>query len=228
MNLTDKQKKMLWIAAGLLVAFHYAPGILTRVRQQGPAYRAAQAKTSPVQTAPGRASLTPAPEPAAPPAPLASPEEAMQTQIAEAVGPSSIWGGMVPRPNLGPCQLKVELAAGADKGSYTGDSTLSCANLKPFRPGQRSNPADINNAQLDAVPVNAIFSGVVKDGAIELVQSKALNFTREGCNITKIVLTPFAGHLDATWEEGPENWKEAGAVNHCASEHVTLSRSKNF
>jgi hypothetical protein len=227
MNLTDKQKKMLWIAVALLVAIHYAPGIFNRVRQQSSAYHAVQAKPSPAITAPDRASSTPAPVVAAAPLP-ASPEEAMQAQIAEAVGPSSIWGGMVPRPNLGPCQLKVELTAGADKGSYTGDSTLSCANLKPFRPGQRSNPGDMNNAQLDAVPVNAELAGMVKDGAIVLTQIKALNFTRQGCNITKIVLTPFVGHLDATWEEGPENWKEANAVNHCASEHVTLSRSKTF
>jgi hypothetical protein len=228
MKLTDKQKKMLWIAAALLVAIHYAPGIFNRVRQQSAAYQAGQGKPSPVITAPDRASVTPAPVVAAPPPTPPSPEEAAQAQIAEAVGPSSIWGGTVPRPDLGPCQLKVELAAGADKGSYTGDSTLSCANLKPFRPGQRSNPGDINNAQLDAVPVNAVFTGVVKDGAIELVQTKALNFTRAGCNITRIVMTPFVGHLDATWEEGPKDWKEANAVNHCASEHVTLSRSKNF
>lgn len=140
MNLTDKQKKMLWIAAVLLVAIHYAPGIFNRVRQQSAAYHAGQGKPSPVITAPDRASSTPTAVVAAPPPPPPSPEEVMQIQIAETVGPSSIWGGMVPRPNLGPCQLKVELTAGADKGSYTGDSTLSCANLKPFRPGQRSNP----------------------------------------------------------------------------------------
>jgi hypothetical protein len=160
---------------------------------------------------------------AAPPPPLPSPEEAMQAQIAEAVGPSSIWGGLTPRPNLGPCQIRLELTAGPDKGSYTGNSSISCANL--FHPGQRLSPGDINNAQLDAVPVNAVFSGVVKDGAIVLTQTKALNFTRQGCNIRKLVLTPFVGHLDATWEEAG---KDAEAANNCGGGHVTLSRTKTF
>jgi hypothetical protein len=228
--MTDKQKKMLWIAGAVLVAIHYAPGIVNRVRQQSAAYHAAQEKPSPEILLPGRASSTPAlPEPVTATA-APTPEKAQAAQIAAVVGPSSIWGALVPRPNLGPCQLKISLQKtdGADKGSYSADSTLSCANLEPFRPGQRSTIGDLNNAQLDAVPVNAVFSGVVKDGAIELVQTKALNFTRQGCNITKIILTPFVDHLDATWTEGPENWKEANAVNHCGGEHVTLSRSKNF
>jgi hypothetical protein len=190
------------------------------VRKPSPVVRAAAPVMAAASPPPARVVV------AAPPPP--SPEEVMQAQIAEAVGPSSVWGGMVPRPNLGPCQLKISLTAGADKGNYTGDSTLSCANLAPFRPGQRTTLSVINNAQLDAVPVNAMFSGQVRDGAIELVQSKALNFTRQGCNITKLVLTPFQGHLDATWEEGPKNWKEANAVNHCGGEHVTLSRTKTF
>jgi hypothetical protein len=149
----------------------------------------------------------------------------MQAQIAEAVGPSSIWGGFAPRPNLGPCALKISLTAGADKGSYSADSSISCANLSPFRPGQRSTISGMNNAQLEAVPVNAVFSGVVKDGAIVLTQSKALNFSPEGCNLKKIVLTPFVGHLDAAWEEAP---KDANAVNNCGGGHVTLSRTKTF
>jgi len=160
---------------------------------------------------------------AAPPPPPPSPEEVMQAQIAEAVGPTSIWGGFSPRPNLGPCALKISLTAAADKGSYSADSSMSCANLS--RPGQRSTISGMNNAQLEAVPVNAVFSGVVKDGAIVLTQTKALNFTPEGCNLRKVVLTPFVGHLDATWEEAP---KDASAVNKCGGGHVTLSRTKTF
>lgn len=191
------------------------------VRKPSPVVRAA----APV---PVVAAAPPPPAPvvvAIPPVPPPSPEEVMQAQIAEAVGPTSIWGGFSPRPNLGPCALKISLTAGTDKGSYSADSSMSCANLSPFRPGQRSTISGMNKAQLDAVPVNAVFSGVVKDGAIVLTQTKALNFSPEGCNLRKLVLTPFVGHLDATWEEAPE---DANAVNKCGGGHVTLSRTKTF
>ena len=220
-----QRKTIIFGAVGALALFWVWDGGAVRdalrSRSRKPSAIVVRA-AAPVAVAP------PAPVVVAPPPPPPSPEEVMLAQIAEAVGPASVWGGMVPRPNLGPCQLKISLTAGADKGNYTGDSTLSCANLAPFRPGQRTTISVINNAQLDAVPVNAMFSGQVRDGAIELMQSKALNFTRQGCNITKLVLTPFHGHLDATWEEGPKNWKEANAVNHCGGEHVTLSKAKTF
>jgi hypothetical protein len=192
-----------------------------RARKPSPVVRAAA-------PAPVVAAAPPPPAPvvvAAPPVPPPSPEEVMQAQIAEAVGPTSIWGGFSPRPNLGPCALKISLTAGADKGSYSADSSISCASVSPFRPGQRSSVGALNTAQLEAVPVNAVFSGVVKDGAIVLTQTKALNFSPEGCNLQKLVLTPFVGHLDATWEEAP---KDANAVNKCGGGHVTLSRTKTF
>ena len=113
MKLTDKQKRMLWIAAAVLIAVHYAPSIVSSVRERSAAYRAAHEKPSPI-AAPVRASSAPPPPVvAAPPAPLASPDAVMDAQVAEAVGPSSIWGGFAPRPNLGPCQLKISLTAGA-------------------------------------------------------------------------------------------------------------------
>ena len=41
MKLTDKQKKMLWIAGAVLVAIHYAPSIVSSVRERREAFRAA-------------------------------------------------------------------------------------------------------------------------------------------------------------------------------------------
>jgi hypothetical protein len=225
MKLTDKQKKMLWIAAALLVAVHYAPGIFNRVRQQSAAYHAGQGKPSPAITAPDRASSTLAPAAPVAPAPPPSPEEVQSAQLAASLG---IWGGSVPRPNLGMCALRLELKPGTDKPGYLGYSTMSCANLQQFRPGHRSDPKNANDAMLDSVPVNAILSGEAKNGSIELVQDKAIGYSRTGCNVIRISLTPFAEHLGATWTEGPENWKEAGAVNHCGGGQVMLSRSKTF
>jgi len=146
MKLTEKQKKLVWVAGGVLVAIHYAPGIVNTVRQQIAAYSFAQARPLPNPAA-GRVSSAP-PSPAPPP-PAPSPEEIQATQLAASVG---IWGGAVPRPNLGMCQIRIELKPNTDKTlPYLGYSTISCANLLPFRPGQRTNPANVNDAMLDAV-----------------------------------------------------------------------------
>ena len=93
MKLTEKQKKLVWVAGGVLVAIHYAPGIVNTVRQQIAAYSFAQARPLPNPAA-GRVSSAP-PSPAPPP-PAPSPEEIQATQLAASVG---IWGGAVPRPN---------------------------------------------------------------------------------------------------------------------------------
>jgi hypothetical protein len=223
--MTDKQKKMLCIAAAVLVAIHYAPGIVNRVRQQSAAYHAAQGKSSPEILPPGRASSTPAPSEPVIATAAPTPEEVQAAQLAASLG---IWGGTVPRPNLGMCALRLELKPGTDNPGYLAYSTISCANLQQFRPGRRSDPKNANDAMLDSVPVNAILSGEAKNGSIELVQDKAIGYTRTGCNVIRISLTPFAEHLGATWTEGPKDWKEAGAVNDCGGGQVMLSRTKTF
>ena len=226
MKLTDKQKKTLMIAGAVLGIIHYAPSIVSSVRERSAAYRAAHEKPSPVP-APVRASSAP-PPPVVAPAPVVPTQEEMQAaQLAASVG---IWGGVVPRPNLGPCQIKIELKPSTDTTSpYLAYSTLSCARLEPFRPGQRSNVGLANEAMLDAVPVNAILSGRVINGSIELLQNQAIGYTREGCNITEITLTPFAEHLGATWHEGTKDWvKDPNAPDKCGGGQVMLSRAKTF
>jgi hypothetical protein len=157
--------------------------------------------------------------------PVSSPEEIEAAKLAGLLGN---WGGTVPRPNLGMCAFKLKLEAGTEKPGFIGYSVLSCANLLQFRPGQRSNPKNANDAMLDSIPVEAILSGSAgKDGSIVLWQDKALGATRAGCNVISITLTPFEGHLQAAWKMGPVNWKES-PVNNCESGQLLLSRTNTF
>src|SRR5882724_3491266 len=199
-QLTDKQKKALWIAAGVLVLIHYAPTILNTIRQQSAAYRYAHSKPSPGIPAPDRASSTPTPPPA-PPAPSVPPDVA---QLSALVG---IWGGSMPVPNVGICEIRLELKPGTEKPGFTGYSTMSCTNVQRFRPGQKSNSQNANAALLDATPVSAILSGEILKGSIELNQDKAIGANHAGCNIVWVSLTPFSEQMAMNWQEGPANWK---------------------
>jgi hypothetical protein len=215
-QLTDKQKKALWIVAGALVLIHYAPTILNTVRQQSAAYRLAHQKPSPGIPAADIVSSTPAPPPA-PAAPIVPPDVA---QLSKLVG---IWGGSMPVPNVGICEIRLALKPGTDKPGFTGYSTMSCANVGRFRPGQRSNPQNANAALLDATPVSAILSGEIVNGSIELHQDKSFGANREGCNIVGISLVPFEEQMGMTWQLGPSNWKE-NPVSACEGGQVTMHR----
>jgi hypothetical protein len=121
MKLTDKQRKALWIAAGVLTVVHFVPNVVNAVRQQSAAYRFAHAKPSPAVLAPDRASTRPAP-----PVPVASPAPAAPSvppEVAELSKLVGIWGASVPRPNLGMCDIRLELKPGEEKPGFIGYST---------------------------------------------------------------------------------------------------------
>jgi hypothetical protein len=213
MKLTDKQLKALWIAGGVLTVVHFVPNVVNAVRQQSAAYRYAHAKPSPAIPAAARVSPTPA-APPAPAAPSVPPEVAALSKL---VG---IWGATIPRPNLGMCDIRLELKPGEDKPGFIGYSTISCANLFRFRPGQTTNTNNVGDWMLDAKPVSAILRGEIKNDSIEFVQEKAVGTNRSGCNITEISASPFTEFMAITWKEGP--------ASSCGGGDVVMHRLKTF
>jgi hypothetical protein len=190
MKLTDKQKKWFWVGAIVLVLIYYGPRLINTVYQPAPV----RAKPSPA--IPARTILPVVP--VAPPPP--SPAQVLQAQLAKMPG---IWGGGVPVPNVGICEIHLELKT-IDEKNFTGDSAMSCGNLQAFRPGQRSSLQSVNARLQEMKPVAAKFSGVADDkGAIVLHQDLSLG-DRDGCNITDLSLVPFGdSNLGVTWKEGP-------------------------
>jgi hypothetical protein len=219
-QLTDKQKKALWIVASALVLIHYAPTILNTIRQQSAAYRLAHQKPQAGISDADRVPSTPAPPPA-PAAPSVPPDVA---QLSALVG---IWGGSMPVPNVGICEIRLELKPGTEKPGFTGYSTMSCSNVQRIRPGQRSNPQNLNSALLDATPVSAILSGEIKNGSIDLQQEKAIGVNSKGCNIVSVSLVPFSEQLAMNWKEGPANWKEKPESS-CEGGQVIMHRVRTL
>ena len=147
----------------------------------------------PVAAAP----VAPPPPPPAPP----TPEEIQAAQLAKLAG--TVWGGTVPVPSIGFCEIRLEIKAAEGKPGFTGYSTMSCKNVLRFRPGQRSNPQNASGEMAAMLPVSAILSGEIKNGKIELLQEQAIG-AREGCNITAASLVNFGdNNLAVTWKEGP-------------------------
>jgi hypothetical protein len=126
----------------------------------------------------------------------------------------------VPRPNLGMCNLRLELKPGEEKPGFIGYSTISCANLLRFRPGQTNNPLNVGDWMLDAKPVSAILRGEIKNDSIELVQERAVGTNRSGCNITEISASPFTEFMAITWKEGP--------ASSCSGGDVVMHRVKTY
>jgi hypothetical protein len=203
MTLTDKQKKALMVAGAVLGIIHYAPSIVSSVRERSAAYRAAHEKPSPI-TAPARASSAPPPPVVA--APPHSPEEVRAEQLSKLAG--AVWSGSLPVSGVGICEIRLELKSGTEKPGFTGFSTMSCANVQRFRPGQRSNAQNTNKAILDATPVSAVLSGVIENGSIELHRDTAYGADSAGCNVIGFSLSPFAEQMGAKWKEGLSDWKE--------------------
>jgi hypothetical protein len=145
---------------------------------------------------------------AAPPPPPPSPEEVQAAELAKLAG--TVWGGSVPVPNIGICEIRLELKNSEEKNSegrpgFTGYSTMSCANVAAaLRPGRRNtNGQDPNKTLAELVPMSAILSGEIKNGKIELHQVQAIG-ARDGCNVTGASLVLFGdANMAVTWTEGP-------------------------
>lgn len=192
------------------------------------------AKTAFVRTTARRpppvATYVPAPAPrpvAAPvvPAPPPSPEQVAEAQLATLAG---IWAGGVPVKNIGLCEIRLEVRPGEGKASFSGYSTFTCSNANAlrFRPGQRTTPANAAEWLEDVKPVSAILSGGIKNGSIDLVQEKAIGANRAGCNIVRLVLTPFAEQMAVNWKEGPVNGNDNPAAPACSGGDLVMNRLK--
>jgi hypothetical protein len=183
-------------------------------------------KPSPVIVRTAPRPVAPAPPvvvPVAPPAPALPPDV---VELNKLVG---IWGGSVPAEGAGGglCEIRLEVKPGEEKPGFIGYSTISCARVPQFRPGQRSSPNRLGDWMQKAKPVSAILNGEIKNGSIELVQEKAIGSNESGCNIVSASLTPFTELMAVSWKSGPANWKEQ-PQSACGGGDVVMHRVKTY
>jgi len=198
MKLTDKQKKIIWIAAMALAAIYFAPRMTFAVRQAIVAHAQHAALTPPTAAtktaAPAAAASQPPMAAAAPDVPPDDP------RFLRLVG-NWLGGGLL--PDRGFCRLALELRRSKDKpGYYTGYSTLTCGPLLPsHRKSAQQNSADNFINQMS--PVSTILTGSVVDGSIRFHVDHAIGAAPDGCQVTGFTVTPFGDdQIAAIWQSG--------------------------
>ena len=123
MTLTDRQKKIAWIVASILLVIHFAPGIWNSARQAWASrdHDARVQKPSPAHIAPAVPSPV-APVPPPPPAP-----------DARFLALAGVWTGTAVMPDRDFCEVRLELRASQDTPVlYTGYSTMTCSPVLPM------------------------------------------------------------------------------------------------
>jgi len=145
MNLTDKQKKGLWIVAGALVIIHFfLPGIVTTVRH-------AFTHTSPA--------VLPKPSPAVPITPPALTAPAVNTKLIGYY--SGVWTGSMTTPKFDKCDLRLELRQDQeDLTTMMGYLTKTCI---PFANIQHRSASSL---VLAANPETSVMVGVLNADSI--------------------------------------------------------------
>jgi hypothetical protein len=191
MKLTEKQKKLLWIAAGIFLVIHFAPNILFSVRQaiasrQYSAY-AEHAKPPAAHLAMPKA-----------PQPLPSPDAGVSRLMGS-------WLGEGLLADRGFCRLALELKRGDGlPGSYKGYSTISCGPSLPFSGKKMTAENRAQSLINQMTPTSTILSGSVVNGSIEFDVDQDLGGNPDApCPVTHFTVTPFGdNNIAVVWKAG--------------------------
>lgn len=188
MNITKKQRNVIWLVIAL-IAIYYAPSVILSMRQASFARQLAAQQRAALQAA--RQTLPKAQAGAGAGAPVAETAPAPPC-IADRMGSLvGTWLGRALLSNRGTCSLQIDLEGGPEQ--FSGRSSLGCAPLLPTQP--RMNPSF------------AVISGKEEKGSLNLAVDKFIGATPEikSCVITSFSLTPFGpGQMIAQWQDGCE------------------------
>jgi hypothetical protein len=184
--LTEKQKKYLWIAAGVLVVIHFAPGILLRARSAfaHPAPTVIQ-KPSPVYLAPQA--------PPAPPAP----------EIAALAKYGGVWAGETVTLDMSRCSLKLEIRLSDElPKKLKGYVSKSCVPLQDIMHRGPITNGVVKNMIDESAPATVIMTGTPAENGITFTTEQAVDVDVSGCSLSALSITEFGqGQVAASWQE---------------------------
>ncbi len=187
MDITHKNRSLLWIAGVILAVLYFTPQAIQSLRQAA-LYRRqatnAQAQNTSV------AMPTPQPQRTVP-----------VSTGAPGAGNAlvGIWQGQQLQESRKLCQLGLEIREGAG-GALTGYAKLTCFPLAT--PGQ-GGPNPASNITRYLSPASAVLAGAMKDGSVAFAITKTIGASVEGCPITAFTVTPFGRDQIATeWQNG--------------------------
>ncbi len=174
---TQTKQRMFWIAGLALAALYFGPRFIPK-------------------------QPLPAPQPVKPPERIQRPLPASPTlSLSPSLDATSgVWQGFGNVPNLGLCNLRLELRRNALEPEHvSGFPVLFCVPAATG-PGLRIGQ---NPVFPQMTPASAVLGGTAKDGAIAFTVDKVIGRTIDGCAFTSFTVTPFgADQISAEWQEG--------------------------
>jgi hypothetical protein len=185
--LTDKQKKGLWIIAGVLVFIHFfLPGIVNTVRHAfTPNAPAVVQKPSPAHAAP-------VPPPAPPPSP----------EVIAAAKYGGVWAGDELMPDQNRCGLRLEIRLSDDvPKKLKGYESKTCIPVQPLAGGTGARGKRIGDLIRDTSPVSAVMTGTPTEEGITFTVDSVIGTPYDGCSLTSMTITDFGqGQVQAQWQ----------------------------
>jgi hypothetical protein len=182
MQLTEKHRKYLWIAAAVIAAVHFLHGSIgpfTPHQQPTPI-----AKPSPIRV--DQAAMRPV-TPVAPADPLAN-----------LIG---VWSGNAVRPNNTYCRMRLELRS-EKPGAYAAYTTTACGPAIPIHATTSSQRQVAAIALKQMTPVSVAFRGRAVDGVLQFDQAQTLSPSADSCMPVSLTVTPFGTNaISAQWRE---------------------------
>jgi hypothetical protein len=194
MQVTDKQRKLIWVGAALIGAYYLIPPIINTVRGASPPPPAVEAKPSPVRA------IVPPPPPPSPADPAVLKAAATTAAFDKLAGN---WFNAAVLPYHGLCRIGLQIKTVPDKpGTYTGYSTTTC-NPYIALTGKPATRANIGQANIESMaPTSIIMTGDIENGAIVFRIDRNIGIPPDGCAITGFNVSPFAEQIAAQWQAG--------------------------
>jgi len=191
MQVTDKQRKLIWAGGALIAVCYFGPSIITKVHQASAPPEVVIAKPSPVRVAP---------PPPPPPDPAAVKAAAIAAQFNKLAGD---WSGAGVLPTHGLCKLSLQIRTIPDKpASYTGYSTTTC-NPYIALTGKAATKTNMAQAAITSMaPTSVIMTGEVENGQIVFHVDRNIGTPPDGCAVTGFTVSPFAEQVAAQWQAG--------------------------
>ena len=197
MQLTEKQKKYLWIIPVILVLFHFAP------RYVGLLHREPPKKPSPIHVT----------QPAAPVKPINPAGPAPIPDLLMAYF-SGVWTGQAITKDFNLCQMRLEMRPDLDDPSkIKGFETRTCAPYNAahvLKGHEKQTPQLVEKLQ----PVTAVLTGTTQPGKILFTVDQVIGTHPGDCPLNEFNITTLGmGQLSVDWREGI-----------CASGNVILNK----
>jgi len=191
MQVTDKQRKLIWAGAALIGICYFAPSVITKIHQASAPEEPVVAKPSPVRVA-----LPPAPRPN----PEALKAAATAAEFNRLAGD---WSGAALLPSRGLCKLGMQIRTIPDKpATYKGYSTTSC-NISLALMGKRASKENMARDTINAMtPTSTIMTGEIVNGQIAFRIDSNIGVPPDGCAVTAFTVSPFADQIAAQWQAG--------------------------